>query len=321
MKKIFSLAFIFTILFFAGCTPKITVKSLHPSSIPSEKIHVLHIEEFENDRIEQGLKIEEKLSNMVINQKKVFKLKNNHLGIDAIITGRVIESSLNYNIYYKKSLDKRCRVYKYNEKKKIKECIEYYNRYIPCEDRDYKVKTQIKVLSPNDETILFTKTYQKSKNINQCYDSHNYAFESFSRDKERINSQLADEIAYEVLDDISPHYKYFELEIIKEFEKEEFKSKENELENISQLIEDKNLNLAKIKLEKLNGLLDGKSWEVLYNLALTNEAMFKLFEAKNYYKEAFLQTEDTKNLSLIQNAINRVQNNLEEKIKAKSQLP
>ena len=323
-KAIHLLILLFTLVLISGCTPKITVKSLHPSQMPNEKLHVLHIEEFENDKLHQKEKIEEKLSNIVINQKKVFKLKDNHLNIDAIITGKVLESTLNYDVYYKKSLDKRCRVYKYNEKTKKDECISYYYKHIPCENRDYKVRTQIKVLSAKDEIVLFSKIYEKTKHVNECYEHYNYALRSFHRDKYEVNTKLASKIADEILNDISPHYRYYDLEIIKDLDNKNLKftqKQEDRFKNSAKQIEDRQLLLAQNNLFKLNREFKNKSWEVLYNIALTYEATNYLEKAKNYYIMAFKQAIEDDNKALINNSIKRVQRNLEEKIKAKSQLP
>lgn len=324
MKIFYTLLLATTILLFSGCTPKITVKSLHPSLIPNEKINSLYIKKFESDYINQTEAIENRLSNTIIKQKKVFILKTDNQNVDGVIEGKVLESSLNYDVYYKKELNRqRCRIYEYDKNNKIKKCIQYYNRYIPCENRYYKVSTKIELLDSNEEEILFTKIYTKTKEINKCYDELYYPYPRFTRDKEEVNSQLAEDIAYEIQRDISPHYKYFNLEIIEEFDdnKNITKEQKNTLSNIAQLIEDNNINSAQSLLKKLNFDLANKSWEVLYNLALTYEASFNLTKANLLYKQAHKLTSDTKNLTLINNAINRTKRNLEEKIKAKSQLP
>ena len=324
MKNIINLCLLILSAFIlTACTPKITVKSLHPSSMPNEKLHVLHIEEFENDQIEQRLKVEEELSNITIKQKRIFKLKDNAINVDAIITGKVLESSLNYDIYYKKSHEKKCRVYKYNETKKINECISYHYKIIPCEERDYKVRTQIRVLEPKNETILFSKIYKETKHVNECFNEYNYAFRSFHRDKYEVNTKLASYIAKDILNDISPHYEYYKLEIIKDLnENLKYTSlQEDRFKNSVKQIEDKQLLLAQNNLFKLNREFKNKSWEVLYNLAITYEALYNLEKAKNYYIMAFEEAIKEEDKTFINYSIKRVQNNLEQKIKAKSQLP
>ncbi|MCG3716740.1 hypothetical protein L5F64_14210, partial [Aliarcobacter butzleri] len=74
-------------------------------------------------------------------------------------------------------------------------------------------------------------------------------------------------------------------------------------------------------LESLNQELQGKSFEVLYNLALIYEATNNLQIANNLYNQARTLTFNVKDLDLINYGISRTNLNLEEKIKAKSQLP
>ena len=52
-----------------------------------------------------------------------------------------------------------------------------------------------------------------------CFDRHPYhPFYPSSRDEFRVNSQIADAIADDILDDISPHYVYYDIEIIEELD-------------------------------------------------------------------------------------------------------
>lgn len=324
MKIFYTLFLSICILILSGCTPKLTVKSLHPSLIPNEKINSIFIEQFDSDHINQTEAIEDKLLNTIIKQKKVFTLKTNEENVDAIIKGKVLESSLNYDVYYKKELNRqRCRIYEYDKNNKVKRCIQYYNRYIPCENRYYKVSTRIELLDSNEEEILFSKIYTKTREINKCYDEYYYTFPRFTRDKDEINSSLAVEIASQIQEDLAPHYKYFDLEIIEEFDNTTSASdlQKKSLSNIASLIEDNKLKTAQDLLKKLNFELENKSWEVLYNLALTYEGTFNLTNANLLYKKAREITSNIESLTLINNAINRTKRNLEEKIKAKSQLP
>ena len=86
-------------------------------------------------------------------------------------------------------------------------------------------------------------------------------------------------------------------------------------------MEKRNLDLSLDALNKLNQELDNKSYETLYNMALIYEAKANLFEANRLYNKAKFLVKDLDDLSLINNGILRTKTNLEEKIKAKSQLP
>jgi len=318
------LVLLFLILLIGCSSKKLTVKSLHPSKIPNEKIHLIHVEDFVNDDIYQSLKIQNKLSNKIIEGKKVFKVLNNYQNVDAIIQGS-LDSTLNYSIYYKEEIDyKRCRYYRHESKKKTKKCMEYYVRVIPCENREYNVRTNLSLLKKSTNEILFAKTYNKSRNIQECFRYHYYPYHKIHRDQREVNIKLASLIADEFLDDISPHYEYWDVNIIEELNENNliFTNKQNNsFEKIIELMEKRSLDLSLNALNKLNQEFENKSYEVIYNMALIYEAKANLFEANKLYNKAKYLVKDLDHLSLINNGIIRTKKNLEEKIKAKSQLP
>lgn len=316
---------IFIGFFISACSSKrLTIKALHPSKIETEKIYTIKVDRFYRDDVDQTRSLENKIANKIIDNQRVFLLKNNDFGTDAVITGDVINSSVRYETYYQSEVDySRCRYYRYDERNKSRQCIEYAVRYIPCENREYNVTTNIQVIKPITNNLIFSKTYDKSSHENVCFDSP-YPFSRSSNDKYRINSQIADEIAQNIVDDISPHYVYYNVNIIEELDdKNKLYSKEDKkrFENIVDLIVNKNLDIAKTQLEAMDKQFDGKSFEVIYNLGLIFEATNNLEIANNLYNEAKTLTLDIKYLDLINYAITRTNINLEEKIKAKSQLP
>lgn len=326
MQNIYkSILFLLFLGLLTGCGSKqLTVKSLHPSKIPNEKIYSIYVEDFVNDDIYQSLKIQNKLTNKTIEGKKVFRVLNDYQNVDAIIQGS-LNSTLNYSIYYEEEIDyKRCRYYRYEEKKKTKKCMEYYIRVIPCENREYAVQTNLKLLKKNTNEILFAKTYNKSRNIQECFRYHYYPYHTIPRDKREVNIGLAALIADEFLDDISPHYEYWDINIIEELNEDSLiftDEQEDRFEKIVELMERRNLDLSLDALNKLNQEFDNKSYEVIYNMALIYEAKANLYEANKLYNKAKYLVKDLDDLSLINNGINRTKKNLEEKIKAKSQLP
>ena len=321
-KSILFLVFLFLL---TGCSSKkLTIKSLHPSKIPNEKIYSVYVEDFVNDDIYQSLKIQNRLANKTIEGKKVFRVLNNYENVDAIVQGS-LQSTLNYSIYYEEEIDyRRCRSFRYEGKKKTKKCMRYHVRVIPCENREYAVQTNLKLLKKNTNEILFAKTYNKSRNIQECFRYHYYPYHTIPRDKREVNIKLAALIADEFLDDISPHYEYWDVNIIEELNKDSLiftDEQSDRFEKIVELMEKRNLDLSLDALNKLNQELDNKSYETLYNMALIYEAKANLFEANRLYNKAKFLVKDLDDLSLINNGILRTKTNLEEKIKAKSQLP
>ncbi len=326
-KAIFIL---FITLFICACTPKqVSVKSLSPSLLHNKKIHNVILEDFINDNINQANYLEEKLVNMQIENKRVFNLQNNYENVDAIVTGEVIDASLIYDFYYDYETDyRRCSRYEYKDKKRTSRCLEYRERRIPCERRNYSVKSKIQVLNQNEE-IIFSKIYTKGKRTNACfknryfYDPIFYRHLKIDRKQDYYNSKLANAISRDFINDIAPHYVYDKVIIIEDFDDDKVYSKEikEEFNIIVDLLENKNINLANEKLHHLNIDLHGQSYEVLYNLALSYEVKNELKKAKDLYEKARFICNNIENLKLINIAINRTQTHLENKIKAKSQLP
>ena len=330
MKLLLNISIISLIFLFNGCASKITIKALQSSKIEKEKINSIKVERFRNDDINQTESLANKIANKVVDNKRVFTLKNDIFGTDAILTGEVLQSSATYNVYYRNEVDfSRCRYYRYDERTRVKQCMEYYIRYIPCEAKEYNVTTAITLIKPINNQIIFSKTYSTNTSDNVCYDRYFYDYPympahlTAHSDKFRVNSQLADSISNAILDDISPHYIYFDVEIMEELNDNPIytKTQKQRFEDSVALMEKGNLDLAKYNLESLNQELQAKSFEVLYNLALIYEATNNLQIANNLYNQARTLTFNVKDLDLINYGISRTNLNLEEKIKAKSQLP
>ena len=322
MKLLLNIFLLALILFVSGCsTKKLTIKSLHPSKIEKDKINIISLQKFDRDDVNQTAALANEIANKTVDNRKIFTLKDNNFGVDAILTGDVLNSSLNIYPYYQTQTDySRCRYYRYDEKRNSRHCIEYRIIDIPCEKRQYNVTTSVTLIKPSTNSVIFSKIYDKSSSEDICFDRPYHAYP----DKFRVNSQIAQNIAQDILDDISPHYVYYDIEIIEELNKDNpiyTKEQKVRFENISKLIITKNLDLAKIELEKLDNEFSGKSFEVIYNLALIYEAFNQLQAANELYNEAKYLTLDVKYLDLINFGINRTSRNLQEKIKAKSQLP
>ena len=312
-------------VFISACsTKRLTIKSLHPSKIEKEKIYTIRVDRFYRDDVNQTISLEDRIENKVIDGKRIFKLQNTDFGTDAIVTGDVLNSSIRYDTYYRTEVDySRCRYYRYDERNRSRHCMEYVIRQIPCENREYNVTTNINIIKPITNEVLFSKTYDKSSFENVCFDTP-FPFYRTTANIFRMNSQIADKISQDIVDDISPHYVYYNINIIEELDDDNklyTKEHETRFEKAVDLIVNKYLDLAKIELDLLAKELNGQSFEINYNLALIYEASNQLEMANKLYRNAKTLTLDIKYLDLIDYGINRTSINLEEKIKAKSQLP
>ncbi len=312
-------------VFISACsTKRLTIKSLHPSKIEKEKIYTIKVDRFYRDDINQTISLEDRIANKVIDNRNVFLLKNNDFGTDAVVTGEVLNSSVRYDTYYKTDVDySRCRYYRYDDRNRSRHCMEYVVRHIPCENREYNVTTHINIIKPITNEVIFSKTYDKSSYENVCFD-YPYPFYRSTTNIFRMNSQIADKISQDIVDDMSPHYVYYNINIIEELDdnnKLYTKEHKKRFEKAVDLIVNKYLDLAKIELDLLDKELNNQSFEITYNLALIYEASNQLEMANNLYRNAKTLTLDIKYLDLIDYGINRTNINIEEKIKAKSQLP
>ena len=327
MKNLIKISTILVLSYFlTGCSNKtLTVRTLYPSEIDREKVNSIKIDRLQNDDISQTENIADRIANKFVDNQRVFTLKNDIFGTDAILNGEVINSSLNISNYSRQDVDyARCRLYRYDERYRRGDCIEYEIRFVPCERRDYNVSTVIRLIKPVENRVIFSKRYDRSNYENICFDHPYYGYNQRPPvDARVVNSQLASDIANEIINDISPHYVYFNVAIIEELDDNPMytKDQKNRFEYIVKLMIAKNLDLAKTQLEVLGQELGFRSFEVNYNLALIYEAYGELARANNLYTQTRLLTQNMDYLKLVNDGINRTSINIEEKIKAKSQLP
>ncbi len=316
-------------IFFAACTPKITIQALEPSKISSQKVNIVAISNIKNDNLNQTHSIATAITNKIIDNKNVFTLQNNPIGVDAVINGEIINSSATYDVYYEEDIDySRCRYFRYDEKTRTKHCLQYDIRYTPCEARYYNVTTALSLINPETNKIIFSKTYDKSSKDNICYDRY-FSYSPFfpshlnaQNDSFKVNSQIAFEIAKDFVNDISPNYIYFNVELIDELKDNKIYTKEqkNRFKTSVSYLENKNFDISLRILEELDIELNGKSYEIAYNLGVIFEARNELEIANKLYLAAKDLVVDIEHRNLIDYAINRTNINLQNKIKAKSQL-
>jgi hypothetical protein len=319
------------LILLTGCSQKkLTVSALHPGKV-EKKYHSIRIFNFINDDINQKISLEEALVNKVINGKRVFNLKYDN-DVDVILNGEVLESSLFLRPYYNEKIDyNRCIKFseeirekdKKTKDKKVKRVCERYKIIrVPCEERDYKVSTKVDLIDAKNRNLLFTKIYTNTYSENFCFNNHhrNYIPHQIPRNKYEINSNLASELSNEIIKDISPHYVYFNIPIMSELDDNKIKYLDTQIDDFDLIIDlliSGNIEKAKEKLESF----DARSVEAIYNLALIYEYKNQLEYAHKLYEQAYKMTDNIEYLRLINSALNRTKINLEEKIKAKSQLP
>ena len=117
MKLIFNTFLLAFILFISGCSSKkLTIRSLQPSKIENEKIHTIRVDRFYRDDVNQTEIITGKIANKIVDNQRVFELRYNDFGTDAVLAGEVLNSSLDTYVYYRSEVDySRCSYYRYND--------------------------------------------------------------------------------------------------------------------------------------------------------------------------------------------------------------
>ncbi len=315
--------FLIVPLLFIGCATKLKVKTLQTSNIAKENIHNIFLEQFTNDNINQTNYLEDEIVNATWNNKKIFTIKPSFEDIDGVISGEVLESKFNFYTYYDEDLTSRCA--RYEVLNGIKSCVEYRYRRIPCQRKDFRVKTQVKILNTNHE-IVFSKIYTKSKIEDKCYRYSRplsslflYNTHYYNQEVQRVNPRLAREIAKDIIKDIAPHYRVLKIDVIDSINSDNNVIKK-EFEDIINEIKKENIDSAEYKLEKLNNKLYSNSYEVLYNLGLINENKNRLHKAIYYYEQASKLCDDDKDSILIYDAIDRVEMTLRNIDETKAQL-
>lgn len=321
-----------SIFLLTACTPKLTIQAIQASKVEGIKVNSIFLEQFSNDSVYQTQAIANEISNNIVENKKVFTLQNNINLSDAVLKGEVVNSSADFNIYYKEEVDfSRCRYFSYDKNNRSKQCMEYYIRYIPCEDAIYNLSTNINLIRQKNGEIIFANNYSKNYRDYQCYYSH-YSYRPFPNHINArnsalfVNQNLAQQIAKDIIRDISPSYIYFDIEIIDELKnsQESFiytKEQKKQFEKAVKMLENRSLESAKEIFAKLDKETQGQSIESVYNLALIFEAQNELEIANKLYLEAFKRVLNPDFKVLVEQGINRTNSNLENKIKAISQLP
>ena len=283
------------LLFFSNCSKKVTVKTLSPAKNYKSEFKKIKIGEFKNDNI--GLRdiIKSTLSNYSINNKKFFTIvdenkidlilneqKFQDSGLskkeysdfsfvmpDSIMTGKIIDKSYYISYYLAKITDyNKCLRYR------GKTCIEYAYYYENCQVQHFNLTVSIDIDRIKDSKNLYSKTFKKYIKNDLCY--HN-----FLTQKDTFIA-LSKKISNELIKDIAPSYKFFQIKLIEKIDLDNIDK--DKFEFALKLIEKKQFDLAKKFLLELNQT--NSSYAINYNLGLIYEVKGDYKRAKYYYNNA-----------------------------------
>lgn len=325
-----SLLILSILLFFTACSPKISITTLQSSKVNNANIRQLAVVKFKNDAIGQTSSIEAQLANITFNQEPYFTLiqreeldlilKEKKLNdsalvdlddlndirgltqVKAFLMGEVVNSTMYKKVYFKRVQDfQRCLAYDKN-----KQCIQFPMILKRCQTNDYSVQTQIKVVEVITSDILFTQTYKENDTLSSCDGA-------FLPSKEQHNTYLANLIAKKISKDLAPHYQTKYVTLLDELDISVSDNQELQFENALALLKQERYVTANEILQQLNFETNEQSLVILYNLALSYEALNEIEKANKLYIKAEQKSLKIGVIEEISEAIVRTQKTMHEK--------
>ncbi len=288
--------FLFSILFFTGCSQKVIVTSFEPAKVDRasdvKKISVLR---FYRDDIGFTSKLETQISKKEIMGKPYFTVLNRNqideileeqrlqysglvdkntsvkigqlLGVQGIISGEVVDSSVNKSYY--KSPRTRCL---------DKKCKEVRVYYVSCTKANYNLTVSMKITDVQYGDIIYADSISKVNSYSHCRD-YSGGLPSFGY----VMDNLGDKIISDFISKISPNKRLMEVELIDSPEIDYNDEQEQLLEYSLEYIENGRLEKAEELLAKLLTSTNDKCYVAAYNFAVVKEVQGEYKFAKQLY--------------------------------------
>lgn len=319
-------------LFFSACTQQVAIKALQPAEVARMANNKdVAVTSFRRDNLNLSSKIESALSSKIIDGKPFFKLvsrKNinkiiaeqklqaNGLidtkssisigtmtGAKAIINGEISSRTMNDSNYW---VERRKCVP--NTK-----CKKTYVKKIRCKKRVIGLGAALNIVDTSLGEVIYSKSFTPTKTYTSCQDRS-----STLPTKRQGLETLATQIANEFTSKLAPYYITFKVSLMEDVEFDVTDKQKQNLKNALEFIKLKRYEKSLKILTMLSDELQGKSYAVLYDLALTTEALGDLQGALDLYKLA----EDTAGgpNKLISTSIGRVQSTIDKRKQALAQI-
>lgn len=289
----------FFILLLSGCAQKVVVRALEPAQVErAANTKKISVSEFKNDSVGLSGKIEANLAHTVIDGKNYFtlvsrddfkkiineqKLQNSGLvetstavevghliGADAIISGTVIRPTYQDTRYRESRL--RCA---------NKKCDKFEEYSVWCVKRVVGLSATLKMVDVTQGDIIYADTLSQNRSYRHCRDDSR-ALPSVTM----AAQSLADTIAGEFTSKLSPHYRYFDVELLDNPDLDYSSEQKRLLEVSLSYIKQSRYDKAEQFLGELIDSTGSKSYVAFYNLGVVKEAEGKYKEAQEYYNRA-----------------------------------
>jgi len=286
-------------IFISGCAQKVRIKALEPAEVDrAAKTKKIAVTGFKNDIVGLSSKIESNLARHKIENRLFFtmvsrndinkiikeqKLQNSGLvdvstavtvgdliGAEAIISGNVGRASLNDTYFYERR--SRCA------DKKCKELV-YYN--VRCKKRVVGLSADIRMVDVTRGDIIYADNISRTSTYKHCRDDSR-ALPS----KEIAAQELADSIASTFTYKLTPHYRYFNVELLEDPDLDYDDNQELLLESSLEYIKQNRYDKAEKLLIRLIDSTGQQSYVAFYNLGVVKEAQGEYQKAKEYYEKA-----------------------------------
>ena len=288
-----------TVLFWAGCAPKVELHTLRPAQAQEigtiRRIAVLPMEE---DWVGLREKIEARAVNVRVEgepwytvvgrrdiQRILAELRFQHSGLtdettirevgrivgaDALVTGRILAADVQDTRFRRKRyecLDKKCK--------------ERRLYYVYCTKRRAHLSAQVRIVETEQGRVLFAKNYRSDDEREQCSDRSD-AFPG----RETMLDNLTDEVADDFIRDVAPHYVTFEVELMDEPDIDYNTDQKRRLEEALECFDHGRYERAARRLAELLRSTDERSVTAAYDLGVAKEALGDLEAARALYRLA-----------------------------------
>jgi len=329
-------------IYFLGCsTRSVIIKETMPAQVNAlTKKRNIAVVPFKGDNINFTGRLEAKLANIRINSKPYFhiidrdrigyilkelKFQSSDLvgnkvakfgklaGAQIIITGNLKTSAINGS--YRKP-EQICSYYKNGK------CLYYKTIYITCQTSNAALNVSINAIDVNTAQIIDAVNISKNYQGDSCKNAGLFGPAKILTAQEALND-LADEAATEYVNRVAPHYVTMQVELMDKVKSVDLtKIQEKKFENALTYIEHGRITKAEQILKKLNEETGEKSYEIAYDLGVTEEALGKLNEAKAAYNLADTIISDTgaEPSELVDEAVERINNLIKKRQKLKAQM-
>lgn len=298
IKRI-SLYIITMIFILSGCSTKVNIKALEPAEVgemSSKK--KISISEFRRDKVGLSGKIESKISKHKLDNKRYFsvlsrrdlkkvlkeqKLQSSALmdertsvrvgkliGAQAMINGEVASVNAESRTYYENR--QRCLKWVKNEG-----CVKYKYYRVRCNSTQAEVSANINIVDIQSGLLIYGDSISKYYDADSC---KNYGrVLSKKQATNHLTNLIADEFVYK----LTPHYVYFDVNILDSLDIDLNDKQELLFKNSIEYIKLGRMDKAEKLLSRLMDQTDARSYVISYDYAVVKEANGELQDAKKFY--------------------------------------